>query len=54
MKAKYDIRDENFHNFDETGFMMSVITSQLIVTGSERREKRKIIQPSNREWVTVI
>jgi hypothetical protein len=49
MKAKYDIRNENVHNFDETNFMMSVITSQLIVTDSEKREKRKIIQSSNRE-----
>jgi DDE superfamily endonuclease len=34
--------------------MMGVISSQLLVTGSERRGKRKKIQPGNREWVTVI
>ena len=53
-KAKYGIQDEDTFNFDETGFMMGVITSQLVITGSERRGKRKVIQPGNREWITVI
>lgn len=54
MKAKYGILDEDTYNFDETGFMMGVITSQLVITGSERRGKRKVVQPGNREWTTVI
>lgn len=33
---------------------MGVISSQMLVTGSERRGKRKRIQPGNREWVTVV
>jgi hypothetical protein len=41
-------------NFDETGFMMGVISSQLVVTSSEMPGKRKTVQPGNREWVTVI
>ena len=53
-KAKYGIQDEDTYNFDETGFMMGVITSQLVITGSERRGKPKMIQPGNREWITVI
>ena len=54
IKAKYGIQDEDSYNFDETGFMMGVIASQLVVTGSERRGKRKVVQPGNREWTTVI
>ncbi|KAK1914291.1 MFS-type transporter clz9 [Pyrenophora teres f. teres] len=36
-KAKYGICDEDAYNFDEAGFMMGKITTQLVVTGSERR-----------------
>jgi hypothetical protein len=53
-KAKYGILDEDVHNFDEAGFMMGKITTQLVVTGSERRGRSKAIQPGNREWTTVI
>ena len=41
-------------NFDETGFMMGMISSGVVVTGSERRGRPKSVQPGNREWVTVI
>jgi hypothetical protein len=53
-KAKYGICDNDVYNFDEAGFMMGKITTQLVVTGSERRGRPKAIQPGNREWVTVI
>jgi hypothetical protein len=53
-KAKYGILDEDVYNFDEAGFTMGKITTQLVVTGSERRGRPKAIQPGNREWVTVI
>ena len=53
-KAEYGIQDGDTYNFDETGFIMGIITSQLVVTGSERRGKRKSVQPGNREWSTVI
>jgi hypothetical protein len=53
-KAKYGICDEDIYNFDEAGFMMGKITTQLVVTGSERRGRPKSIQPGNREWVTLI
>ena len=53
-KAKYGILDEDVFNFDEAGFMMGKIMSQLVVTGSERRGQPKAIQPGNREWTTVI
>jgi hypothetical protein len=53
-KAKYGICDDDVYNFNEAGFMMGKITTQLVVTGSERRGRPKAIQPGNREWVTVI
>ena len=55
IKAKHGIADEDTYNFDETGFMMGVITSQHVVTGSEKRaSKGKLVQPGDREWATVI
>ena len=53
-KAKYGICDNDVYNFDEAGFMMGKTTTQLVVTGSERRGRPKSIQPGNREWVTAI
>jgi hypothetical protein len=53
-KAKYGICDEDTYNFDEAGFMMGKITTQLVITASERRGRPKAVQPGNREWVTVI
>ena len=54
IKTKYGIQDKDVWNFDETGFMMGVITTRLVITGSERRGRRKYVQPGNREWATVI
>lgn len=53
-KAKYGILDQDTFNFDETGFMMGVISSQLVVTGAHRRGKAKLVQPGSRVWTTVI
>jgi hypothetical protein len=53
-KAKYGILNEDVYNFDEASFIIGKITTQLVVTGSERRGRLKAIQPGNREWVTVI
>ncbi|KAG6995868.1 hypothetical protein FocnCong_v015214 [Fusarium oxysporum f. sp. conglutinans] len=52
--AKYGIRSDDIWNFDETGFMMGVISSGIVVTSSERHVKPKSVQPGNREWVTAI
>ena len=52
--AKYGINLADIYNFDETGFMMGIIASGMVVTGAERRGKAKSVQPGNREWVTVI
>jgi hypothetical protein len=34
--------------------MIGKITTQLVVTGLERRGRPKAIQPGDRKWVTVI
>jgi hypothetical protein len=52
--AKYGIRSDDIWNFDETGFMMGIIQSGMVVTGTNRRGKPKSVQPGNREWITVI
>jgi hypothetical protein len=52
--AKYGIQDEDFYNFDETGFMMGMISTTMVVTSSERHGRPTLVQPGNREWVSVI
>jgi hypothetical protein len=54
MKAKHGILDEDTFNFDESGFMMGMISTGAVVTGSDRRGRPKTIQQGNREWTTVI
>jgi hypothetical protein len=54
MRAKYGIQDADFYNFDETGFMMGVICSAMVVTRADRRGRGKQLQPGNREWATAI
>jgi hypothetical protein len=53
-KAKYGILDDDSYNFDEAGFQMGVIGTSVVVTGSERRNRPKSVQPGDREWSTVI
>jgi len=52
--AKYGIQSHDIWNFDETGFMMGMISSGMVVTGSEKLGRPKSVQPGNREWITVI
>ena len=52
--AKYGIVESDIYNFDETGFLMGVIGSGMVVTMAERRTNTKMVQPGSRQWVTVI
>jgi hypothetical protein len=52
--AKYGIRSDDIWNFDETGFLIGMIASGMVVTGTDRRGRPKSVQPGNREWITVI
>jgi hypothetical protein len=54
MRTKYGIQDEDFYNFNETGFIIGVICTGMIVTRADRRERSKQLQPDNREWATAI
>jgi hypothetical protein len=53
-KAKYGIQDKDTYNFDESGFQMGVVGTMKVVTGSERRARPDLVQPGDREWVTLI
>jgi hypothetical protein len=53
-KLKYSILDKDVFNFDKAGFIIGKITTQLVVTGLERRGRPKSIQPGNCGWVTLI
>ncbi|KAL2887392.1 hypothetical protein HOO65_050513 [Ceratocystis lukuohia] len=52
--AKYGIRSDDIYNFDETGFVMGMIASGIVVTGSARCSKPKSVQPGNWKWITVV
>ncbi|CCF45783.1 transposase, partial [Colletotrichum higginsianum] len=52
--VKYGIQESDIYNFDETCFMMGQIAAGMVVTSAERRSNTKMVQPGNREWVTVI
>ena len=51
--VKYGIAEADIYNFDETGFMMGIILSCMVVTSADRRSNPKLMQPGNREWATV-
>jgi hypothetical protein len=53
-KLKYSILNKDVYNFNKASFIISRITTKLIVTGLERRGRLKSIQPSNRKYVTLI
>jgi hypothetical protein len=53
-KNKYGILDDDVYNFDEVGFLMGYISTELVITVSEMRNRPKSVQPGDCEWVTVI
>jgi hypothetical protein len=46
---KYGILNDDIYNFDETGFIMGQILSEMVVTSSERYNRPCTIQQGNRE-----
>jgi hypothetical protein len=46
---KYGILVEDTYNFDEIGFLMGIITTIRVVTGSEKNLRPKLIQPKNQK-----
>ena len=53
-RQTYGVLDQDIYNFDETGFAMGVAATSKVVTSADRVGRAVIIQPGNREWVTVI
>ena len=53
-RQTYGVLDQDIYNFDETGFAMGVAATSKVVTSSDRVGRAVVIQPGNREWVTVI
>ena len=41
MRMKYRVQDCDFYNFNETGFIMGVISSNMVVTRVDRRSRGK-------------
>ena len=51
---KYGILDDDIYNFDETGFAMGLTATAKVITRAEYYGRRPVLQPGNREWVTVV
>ena len=41
--AKYSVHDADVYNFDETGFMIGIISTGIVVTNSRKRERPKAV-----------
>ncbi|OJD10787.1 hypothetical protein ACJ73_09697 [Blastomyces percursus] len=52
--TQYGITLEDIYNFDETGFAMGLCATTKVITSAEYYSQAKLLQPGNREWVTVI
>jgi hypothetical protein len=50
----YRIVDNNVYNFNKTGFIIGKILAQIVITSLEAASRKKVIQPGNREWVTIV
>jgi len=46
---KHRICEEDIYNFDETGFLIGQISSEMVVTAAERRSRPRTTQQGNRE-----
>jgi hypothetical protein len=53
-KAKYGILDKDTYNFNNSSFMMCVISTGAVVTGSERCGRPNIVQQSDRELASIV
>jgi len=52
--AKYGVAESDIYNFDETGFMMGIISTGMVVTNADPCSSAKLSQPGGRGWVTAI
>lgn len=54
LKQEYGIVDDDIYNFGETGFAMEIGATAKVICSSDCSGRPSIIQPGNREWVTVV
>lgn len=54
VKIKYGICEDDTYNVDETGFMMGLTGSEIVITGTDIRGRKKVVQAGNKEFVTAI
>lgn len=47
--AKHGIVSADSYNFDETGFMMGIISTGMVVTSMDERLRAKLVQPGGWE-----
>ncbi|EDO02563.1 hypothetical protein SS1G_05039 [Sclerotinia sclerotiorum 1980 UF-70] len=53
IRAKYSILDGDFYNFDETGFMIGIISAAMVVTSAERHGRSKSVQLGNQDHESI-
>ena len=51
---QYGILSEDIYNFNETGFAIGLTATAKVITRAEYYGRRPVLQPGNREWVTII
>ena len=51
---QFGIDPDNVYNFDKTGFAIGLTATARVISRSEYYGQRVLLQPRNREWVTVI
>jgi len=49
VKVKYSILNDDLYNFNETGFIIGIIITAIVITTSNGYSKAKQAQPKNRE-----
>ncbi|KAM9930707.1 hypothetical protein OXX80_009303, partial [Metschnikowia pulcherrima] len=54
VKIKYGICEDDTYNVDETGFMMGLTGSEIVITGTDICGRKKVVQAGNKEFVTAI
>jgi hypothetical protein len=52
--VQFGIDPDDVYNFDETGFAMGITATAKVITRAEYYGRRSVLQPGNREWVTVV
>ncbi|OQE41382.1 hypothetical protein PENCOP_c005G01271 [Penicillium coprophilum] len=51
---QFRIDPDDIFNFDETGFAMGLTATARVISRSDVYGRRALLQPGNREWVTII